>query len=218
MPAELPAPPAMSGGANAALDLFWLPLGAGTPIVQFSGRTYERMWSLLQRRRPLALYHCALQIDVPAGDRFSVELAPVPDRDGAARGVVREGAVGTRWLGRLRLFRYELRCWRDGVIPDLAAAVDSPRRLTQDPDLVEHVLTSMPRVPAATWGRDELRTGEMWNCNSVISWLLARCGVPLDAAEPPAGGRAPGWDAGLIVAGRQGRFAGPAMAREPLTV
>jgi hypothetical protein len=52
-------------------------------------------------------------------------------------------------------------------------------------------------------GRDELRTGEMWNSNSLISWLLARAGIDTDGLEPPVGGRAPGWNAGVVVAGRQ---------------
>ena len=51
-------------------------------------------------------------------------------------------------------------------------------------------------------GRDELRTGEMWNSNSVISWLLARNRFDVEEIAPPAGGRAPGWSAGLAVAGR----------------
>ena len=52
------------------------------------------------------------------------------------------------------------------------------------------------------WGRDELGAGEMWNSNSVIAWLIAGAGVWTDAVEPPVGGRAPGWDAGLEVARR----------------
>ncbi|MFL6252983.1 MAG: hypothetical protein ACJ75N_21100, partial [Actinomycetes bacterium] len=52
-------------------------------------------------------------------------------------------------------------------------------------------------------GRDELRTGEMWNSNSLISWLLARAGIDTEGLEPPVGGRAPGWNAGVVVAGRQ---------------
>src|SRR5207244_760252 len=60
-----------------------------------------------------------------------------------------------------------------------------------------------PSVPTPVWGRDELRAGEMWNSNSVISWLLARSGVAVEAVHPPAGGRAPGWHAGLVVARRE---------------
>jgi hypothetical protein len=57
-------------------------------------------------------------------------------------------------------------------------------------------------LPSPVWGRDELKTGEMWNSNSVISWLLARSGLPTSAICPPAGGRAPGWEAGLVTARR----------------
>jgi hypothetical protein len=46
-------------------------------------------------------------------------------------------------------------------------------------------------------------TGDMWNSNSLISWLLARSGHHLDAVAPPAHGRAPGWAAGLVLAARQ---------------
>jgi hypothetical protein len=42
----------------------------------------------------------------------------------------------------------------------------------------------------------------MWNSNSVISWALVRAGVIDAAGSPPAGGRAPGWDAGVAVARR----------------
>ena len=54
-----------------------------------------------------------------------------------------------------------------------------------------------------TWGRDELGAGEMWNSNSAVAWALARTGHDMDAIGPPRGGRAPGWAAGLVLAGRQ---------------
>jgi hypothetical protein len=43
----------------------------------------------------------------------------------------------------------------------------------------------------------------MWNSNSVVAWLIARAGIDPGRARLPAGGRAPGWDAGLAVAARQ---------------
>jgi hypothetical protein len=43
----------------------------------------------------------------------------------------------------------------------------------------------------------------MWNSNSVIAWLLASSGLPMDGIRPPAGGRAPGWEAGLVAARRR---------------
>ena len=79
-------------------------------------------------------------------------------------------------------------------------AVDSPRRLSTDRVLSRKVLDLVPSCPLLTWGRDERLTGEMWNSNSLTAWLLARSGHDTDAIQPPPGGRAPGWDAGLTVA------------------
>ena len=103
-----------------------------------------------------------------------------------------------------------VRCWRDGRIPDIGEAVDSPRRLTSDPELAQGVLELIRDVPTPVWGRDELGTGDMWNSNSVVSWVIVRSGLDSDAIHPPRGGRAPGRDAGLLVArmaGSQGERA-----------
>jgi len=37
----------------------------------------------------------------------------------------------------------------------------------------------------------------------VIAWLLARSGMATASIQPPPAGRAPGWQAGLVVARRQ---------------
>jgi hypothetical protein len=148
-------------------------------------------------------------VRVPEG-RFVIEQAPLRASDGAERGVVAEGAVGSRWAGRFRIFRYEVRRWRGGIIPDVDEAVESPQRLTDDADVARRLLDLVPRVPRAVWGRDELGAGEMWNSNSLISWLLARSGLPTDGIRPPAGGRAPGWQAGLVVARRERLVVGSA--------
>jgi hypothetical protein len=126
----------------------------------------------------------------------------VPDDDGRlCRGVVAEGAVGSRLLGRFRVFRYEVRRWPGGSIPDLDHAVASPVCITDDEELVRRSLETLASIPAPVWGRDELRTGDMWNSNSVVSWLLAGSGFPMGEVLPPAGGRAPGWEAGIAAAG-----------------
>jgi hypothetical protein len=83
----------------AAVDLYWLPLGAGGHFVRLNGRVYEALAARLQRRPACDLYHSALQIELPEGT-FVIEQAPVHDWSGAERGVVAEGAVGTRWAGR----------------------------------------------------------------------------------------------------------------------
>ena len=67
------------------------------------------------------------------------------------------------------------------------------------------VISLAAGFPTATWGRDELGAGEMWNSNSLVSWLLSRSGFDLDAVRPPRGGRAPGWTAGIAVARREAR-------------
>jgi hypothetical protein len=100
----------------------------------------------------------------------------------------------------LRLFRYEVHCWRDGVIPDIGEAVESPQQLTGDADRARQLLALTAQVPAPVWGRDELGAGEMWNSNSVTAWLIARSGLLTDSLHAPQGGRAPGWRAGLAVA------------------
>jgi hypothetical protein len=185
-----------------AVDLLWIPLGAGALVVRTSGTVYEAVSALAQRRRPCALYHSALEVIVPEG-RFTIEMTPIPDGHGERRGAVAEGAVGTRWAGRLRVFRYEIRRWRDGVIPDASEAICDPVSLGNDLTRAQRILELVPSVPTPVWGRDELDAGEMWNSNSVVSWLLTRAGVDSAPIRPPHGGRAPGWDAGLVVATRE---------------
>lgn len=185
----------------AAIDLYWIPLGAGGHFVRLNGKVYEAALSLLERRRRCDLYHSALQVHVPEG-RFAIECAWVSSTDAASRGVVAAGTVGHRWAGHLRIFRYEVRCWRDGVIPDLGEAVESPQRLAEDLNTARRLLRLAPHVPTPAWGRDQLGAGEMWNSNSVVSWLLVRSGIDLEPVSMPRGGRAPGWDAGLAVARR----------------
>ena len=72
--------------------------------------------------------------------------------DGATRGVVVEGAVGSRLARRLRIFRYEVRCSREGTIADVDAAVDSPRRVSDGAVLSDRILRLAPLVPALVWG------------------------------------------------------------------
>jgi hypothetical protein len=155
----------------------------------------------LQHRGRSDLYHSALEVRLPEG-RFIVEQAPAWGESGE-RGAVAGGPVGIRAAGRFRLFRYEVRRWRDGVIPDLAEAVESPQHLSDDTKRAQLLLELVSQMPTPVWGRDELRTGEMWNSNAFIYWLLVRSGLDVSAIHPPAGGRAPGWHAGLVVARRQ---------------
>jgi hypothetical protein len=186
---------------ESGVDLYWLPLGAGGHSVRLNGQIFEFLAARLQRRPPCDLYHSALVVRVPEG-RFVIESAPVLRGDGEERGVVAGGPVGTYLAGRFRIFRYELRRWAGGVIPDIAEAVESPQRLTNDAELARRLLELVPSAPTPVWGRDELRAGEMWNSNSVISWLITRCGLDAESMRAPRHGRAPGWHAGVVVARR----------------
>lgn len=181
------------------VDLYWLPLGAGGHLVRFNGRAYEALVAAIEQRRRRDLYHSALEVRIPEG-RYVIEMTPVVGGVAGDHGVVAGGPVGSRLLGWTNLFRYEVRCWHDGVIPDMAEAVESPRVLSDDPSLARRILDLAPLVPTPIWGRDELKTGEMWNSNSLISWLLVSAGVDIEQVRPPAGGRAPGWAAGHAVA------------------
>jgi hypothetical protein len=203
VPAHDPEPSSAPATAGAGIELWWLPLGAGGWFVKLNGRIWEAVHARRQHRRPLDLYHTALVVRIPEG-RFVVENCwPIPNADGPSRGVLVEGPVFSRRLGRWRAFRYEVRCWPGGTIADADEAVASPQLLSSDPVVARRLLGLVGSLPSPVWGRDELGTGEMWNSNSVIAWLLAQSGLPTDAVHPPAGGRAPGWQAGLAVARRR---------------
>jgi hypothetical protein len=191
----------MASSLAAAADLYWIPLGVGGRSVRFNGRVFEATEALRGHRERCELFHAALVVAID-GDRYTIEIAPSPDEHEGLRGVVAMGAVGSRHLGRLRLFRYEVRCWRGGCIPDLGAATGGPRRLTDDPLTARRIVDAVAVVPTPVWGRDELKAGEMWNSNSVVAWLIATAGLKTEQLGPPIGGRAPGWAAGLTVAAR----------------
>jgi hypothetical protein len=186
--------------SSSSIDLYWLPLGAGGHFVRLNGRIYEAIRARAEHRQPLDLYHSALEV-TSAGKRFVVENCwPIPDADGSRRGVVVEGPVWDRRLGHLRPFRYEIRRWRDGTIADADHAVASPQRLTDNGFIASRLLQLVPLVPVHVWGRDVFGTGDMWNSNSVIAWLIENCALDADRIHSPIGGRAPGWTTGISCA------------------
>ncbi|MEA2156084.1 MAG: hypothetical protein QOE11_2224 [Solirubrobacteraceae bacterium] len=189
----------MRAPQTAAVDLYWIPLGSGGCFVRFNGRVFESIQAAHRHRSRCDLYHAALVVCL-SGDRYAIELAPSPDADEASRGVLATGAVGSRHLGWMRLFRYEVRCRRDGYIADLGDAFGGARVLSSDPQMARRLVDLVAAVPTPVWGRDELEAGEMWNSNSLIAWLIASAGISTDDLRPPPHGRAPGWRAGLEVA------------------
>lgn len=180
----------------ASVALYWVPLGAGGRFVKLNGAIYERVCAIRERRPAQRLFHSALEVRID-DDTYAIELCPEVRGE---HGRVAGGPVGSRWAGRLRIFRYEARCWRGGEIPDIAYAIGGPRIVSSDPDVALALIDLVPRIPTPVWGRDEFGAGEMWNSNSVIAWLLVSAGVEVNELVPPDGGRAPGWDAGVAVA------------------
>jgi hypothetical protein len=192
------------GTAAARVELYWIPLGAGgSPLVRLSGRIFEWISARRERRRPRQLHHAALVIERD-GIRWAIEMAPAWQLVADDRGVVASGPVGAPLLGRSRWFRYEVRRWPGGRIPDLDHAHGEPAVIATDRVRAGALLRALEEVPALTWGRDELGFGEMWNSNSLVSWALERSGHAASSLTPPDDGRAPGWHAGLALAARRG--------------
>jgi hypothetical protein len=106
-------------------------LGAGGHVVRWNGKVYEAIKAFIEHRTRRSLYHTALEVMVADGT-YVIESAPIRNHGGRDRGVVVEGPVGTRWAGRFGLFRYEIRRWRGGSIPDASEAAASPVRLAND--------------------------------------------------------------------------------------
>ena len=188
-----------NGSGLAQVLLHWLPLGAGAHVVGFNGRVYEAICARRQHRRPAPLFHAALSLRL-GNAPYVIEMGPAWGNATAERGVVVEGPVGLPALGRSLLFRYEVRAWRGGSIPDLKFAVGEPAVMSRDTARATNLLALVGQVPALTWGRDELGLGEMWNSNSLVAWLLLRSGHDLRETRPPVRGRAPGWGSGIALA------------------
>lgn len=191
----------MAGAQPRAQALLcWIPVGAGGHVVRRTSAWWERVDAARHHRSPERLVHAALEL-TRDGTRFAIEMAPAwgsrRPPDGAVAGT---GPVGLAPLGRWRLFRYQVRCWPDGIIPDLADAVAAPILLTEEPAIATAVLDSVHEVPPLTWGRTVSAARDMWNSNSLVSWLLQTAGLDAAALQPPVGCRAPGWRAGIAVA------------------
>ncbi|WP_143082861.1 hypothetical protein [Cellulomonas sp. KH9] len=178
---------------DAVARVRWAQVGAGGHVARRTSAWWERLVAAREGRAPQRLVHAVLEVVVDGSVR-SVDMAPTWGRSAGARRVVVTGPVGSRLLGWWPLFRYELR------VVDAPAPPDHVLHVSDDLPLPADVLDDLALVPALTWGRDEAGAGDMWTSNSVVSWLLERHGVT--SVGPPAGHRAPGWDAGRCVARR----------------
>ena len=184
---------------QSAVDLYWIPVAAGTPRLQ---RLSLRLWEAFEAarcRRPRAvLYHSALKLRLENGDQLTLELTPAFAGEPVAP--LATGPVGFRGADRFRLLRYQLRCLPGAELPDECWAVDSPVHLADRSGAARRILDVALTVPRHVWGRRVPGTNEMWTSDSTLSWILERAGIDLSGAAPPSGGRAPGWQVGIQLA------------------
>jgi len=178
--------------------LWWLPVGAGGRVVVHTSGWWESVSARREHRRPRQLFHSALEVTV-GETRYVIEMAPAWGVPPGERGVVATGSVGLANLGWCPLFRYEVRCWAGGTIPDREWAVDPPVAWPAGEEVAAALVRMVGDVPRFTWGRDALGVGDMWNSNSLTAWLLERSGIDAAPVHPPGGG-APGWRAGVAAA------------------
>jgi len=135
------------GGADAGVVLWWLPVGAVGHVVRHTSRWWELLDAFRAHRAPQLLFHAAMEVSTE-GHRYVIEMAPQwagPKEED--RGVVVTGPVGLRVLGRSSLFRYEVRCWRDGTLLDREWAVGGPAIVADDDGTAQSGFDTSPRSP-----------------------------------------------------------------------
>lgn len=187
----------MAATSGSYVDLYWIPVGAGTTFQRGSLLLYEFVAAALGRRGRRTLVHAGLTGSIE-GRRFTMELMPAP-RGPNVRGEV-IGPVGARWAGRLRVFRYQVCVFEKDALPDQQWAVTPPVRMTEDANTVSRILELSRTVPAYVWGRRRPGHPEMWTSDSSASWILTKAGVDAEGIALPERCRAPGWSAGLVEA------------------
>ncbi|WP_442576499.1 hypothetical protein ACSBPH_05005 [Microbacterium sp. F51-2R] len=184
-------------GAHA--DLWWLPVGAGGHVVIHTSRWWELVRARREHRSPRPLFHAALEV-FDGHARYVIEMTPAWGGPAGDHGVVANGPVGARWLGASRFFRYEVRRWQNGIIPDLDWALGPPTQFPLSLPDTRALLARVELTPRLTWGSDPFGIGDMWNSNSLVSWLLETSGINAAELTPPADGTAPGWRSGIAAA------------------
>ena len=179
----------------------WAP--AATPCA-LNGKVFEAVAAWLDRRDRRDLYHSALEVQRAGGT--------VRDRAGAGAGERRRRARRRR-RGRRRQHAAARPLPRSsatrsgagatGCIPDVGEAVESPRRLSDDPDCARRLLELVPAGADARLGprrAGRRRDVELELDSSPGSSRAA--GSTSRRSRRPRGGRAPGWQAGIVIARR----------------
>ena len=190
----------------AAVELYWIPLGAGGHCVRFNGRIFEALDAA--RRAPSALRPLPRGARRPARRPALHDRARrrrrTPTRRAAASSAPAPSAAATS--AGCACFATRFAAGEADRSPTWTTRSAGRCRLTTDPGVARRLLDLVAAVPRPVWGRDELDAGEMWNSNSVIAWLVATAGLPADELEPAAAGQG---------AGLEGRSRGRAPLKAP---
>ena len=122
----------MNGDRDRARRPLLASIGCGRSFRALNGRVFESVVARLEKRPIRDLYHSALVVRVPEGG-FVIEQAPRISRRRRTTRRRRRRRGRQPPPRQATACRYEIRCWRGGVIPDVNEAVESPRRLTDEP-------------------------------------------------------------------------------------
>ena len=88
-PTDAPVAFFTPAAAEASIELYWLPLGAGGWFVRLNGRIYEAIHALLECRRLLDIYHSALRVQRVGAPRGQVPASRASAMVVATRGWAR---------------------------------------------------------------------------------------------------------------------------------
>lgn len=203
--------------------VLWTPLGADGPaVVRASGRAFETLVAARERRRPLALFHAALEVRLD-GSVVHAEMTPVWGQPPGDRGVLAEGPVGARVLGRSRFFRYEVRCrsWTAPLDPHGATTrrpvplPGTPRRApsTDAVGPAEDAGPTGPTRPGTDGDDDDLHDDPARRCARAV--LDAAAHVPLLVWGRRAPSSREMWNSNSVVAWLLARAGVDALAVRP---
>ena len=146
------------------------------------------------------IYHCAIKVQFPENGRCPshvIELTESLD-DQAERDRVGEVAQH----GIFGPWSYAIRVFRNGSIED-ETNIKETTVLSTDCDTARNIVQLARDVPLLDYGEKiGTKTGaaDRWSSNSVVSWILQKAGLDPANIDPPSGGIAPGWDAGITQA------------------
>ena len=156
----------------AAVDLYWLPLGAGGRSVRLNGKVFEAVSARVQRRSACDLYHSALEVSVDS-ERFVIEMAPAWDANGASGGP--SSRAPSEPAGQDVVVGFATRCaaGRTGGFPTLRRPSTARSDSAKIRGPLDICWTSFPRCRPGSGVETSSRRARCGTRTPSSSWLLA---------------------------------------------